>query len=128
MFALVVSLGTPPIQLPDRNQLEETTPVQSDWACAETADAMKSAIAASNLGEGNLQPARARNVAPRRGSHPTSAPRVARTNPTASAAPPKRPSADLTNWPSIVLPPQQSRSCVPRRPGKTPNVRVVYYY
>ena len=82
MFASVVCLGTPASQLPVKNQSEENCPVQLVWACVETVDAAKSAIVASNLDETNLQPARARDVAPRRGpvddsrrgSHPISAP------------------------------------------------------
>ena len=55
MFALVATVGTPAFQLPAVNQSEETAPVQSVWACVETVDATKSAIAASNLDETNLQ-------------------------------------------------------------------------
>jgi len=81
MFALVAAEGTPAFQLSPINQSEETAPVQLVWACVDTVNAA-SAIAASNLDETNLQPARARGVVPRRGpiddsrcgSHPISAP------------------------------------------------------
>ena len=56
MFPSVVCLGKPASQLPLKNQLEENCPVQLVWACVETVDAAKSAIAASNLDETNLQP------------------------------------------------------------------------
>ena len=67
MFALVVCLGTPAIQLRKLNQPLENAPVQLVWACVVTVDAAKSAIAASNLDETNLQPPRAGDVAPRWG-------------------------------------------------------------
>jgi hypothetical protein len=79
MFTLVSAFGTPVLQLPGLNQPLEVAPVQLvTWACVETVDAVKSAIAASNLEEKNLPPARAAVVAPRggpmddsrRGSHP----------------------------------------------------------
>jgi hypothetical protein len=66
MFALFKPVGIPPIQLTALNQSEETTPVQSLWACVETVDAAKSAIVASNVDKTNLQPARVREVARRR--------------------------------------------------------------
>jgi hypothetical protein len=66
MFASSVCLGKPPIQLPAKNQLEENRPVQSDWACVETVEAAKSAIAISNMAETNLQTARAGDAEPRR--------------------------------------------------------------
>ena len=59
MFALVAAVGTPASQLRGLNQPLENAPVQLVWACAETVDAAKSAIVASNLDETNLQPARA---------------------------------------------------------------------
>src|SRR5258708_19896208 len=82
MFALVSAFGTPAFQLRELNQPLENAPVQLVWACVETVDAAKSAIAASNLDETNLPPARAGDVVPRRvpmddsrcGSHPISAP------------------------------------------------------
>ena len=67
MFALVVCVGTPASQLRKLNQPLENCPVQLVWACAETVDAAKSAIAASNLDQKNAQPASAPDVAPRRG-------------------------------------------------------------
>jgi len=66
MFPSVVCLGKPASQLPLKNQLEETAPVQLVWACIETVEAVKSAIPASNLGGTNLQPP-APDVARRRG-------------------------------------------------------------
>jgi hypothetical protein len=82
MFALVAAVGTPAFQLPAGNQSDETAPVQLVWAYVETVDAVKSAIAASNMDETILQPVRARDVVPRRspmedsrrGSHPITAP------------------------------------------------------
>jgi hypothetical protein len=67
MFASVVCVGRErTLQLTPKNQSEETNPVQSlVWACAETADAMKNAIAASNLAETNLPPACAVDAATR---------------------------------------------------------------
>jgi hypothetical protein len=81
MIASVVCLGKPASQLLLKNQLEENCPVQLVWARVETVDAATSAIVASNVDKTNLQPARARDVAPRRGpmddsgrgSHPISA-------------------------------------------------------
>ena len=67
MFALVAAVGTPAFQLPAVNQSEETAPVQLVWARVETVDAAKTAIVASNMDKTNLQPARTRDVAPRRG-------------------------------------------------------------
>jgi len=67
MFASVVCLGKPALQLPLKNQLEENCPVQSVWARVEIVDAAKTAIVASNVDKTNLQPARASDVAPRRG-------------------------------------------------------------
>jgi hypothetical protein len=101
MFPSVVCLGKPASQLPLKNQLEEDCPVQLVWACVETVDAMKSAIAASNLAE-TLQPPRVRDVAPRRGpiddsrcgSHPISAPNQS-AMPKFKAVPP-RPDAAKT--------------------------------
>ena len=82
MFALVSAFGTPAFQLRGLNQPLEFAPVQLVWACVETVDAAKSAIAASNPDETILPPARAGEVAPLRGpmddsrcrSHPISAP------------------------------------------------------
>jgi hypothetical protein len=66
MFASSVCLGKVESQLPDKNQLEVNCPVQLRvWACVETVDAAKSAIAGSNVDRTNLQPARARDIAPR---------------------------------------------------------------
>jgi hypothetical protein len=62
MFPSVVCRGKPEIQLPDKNQLGETAPVQLDWACVETVDAAKSAIVVSKVDKANLQPARAREA------------------------------------------------------------------
>jgi hypothetical protein len=81
MLALVTAVGTPALQLPAVNQSEETVPIQWVWACVAIVDAAKSAIVASNVDKTNLPPARARDVAPRRGpmddsgrgSHPISA-------------------------------------------------------
>jgi hypothetical protein len=67
MLTSTVRLGIPPIQLSPVNQSEESRPVQSvSWACGETIDAAKSAIATSHVDKMNLQPVRPREVAPRR--------------------------------------------------------------
>jgi hypothetical protein len=60
-------VGIPPTQLPPKNQLEDNSPVQLDWACVETVDAAKSAIVVSNVDKTNSQPAHVPDVAPRRG-------------------------------------------------------------
>src|ERR1700722_49525 len=68
MMASSVCLGKVESQLPLKNQSGVNRPVQFlVWACVETADAAKSAMVASNLDETNLPPARARDVARRRG-------------------------------------------------------------
>ena len=57
-------------QLPAANQLDDPAPASQFlrfWAYVETVDAVKSAIAASNLEETNLPPARARDAVSRRG-------------------------------------------------------------
>ena len=65
MLALVPAVGTPAVQLPGINQSEEVAPVQSVWACAETIDAAKSTLIASNLAVrcvASWNPRRARRI------------------------------------------------------------------
>jgi hypothetical protein len=88
MFASVVCLGKPALQLPLKNQLEENCPVQSVWARVETVDAAKTAIVASNVDKTNLQPVRAGDVAPGRGpvDHGgRGSPRISASNPSGKA-------------------------------------------
>jgi hypothetical protein len=86
MFALVAVFGTPALQFRGLNQPLENAPVQLVWACVDTGDAVKSAIAASNMDETNLQLARAGEVARRRGPMDDGrSRRISTSSPTASA-------------------------------------------